>query len=95
MKRFLKLMAIFTTLTMAQTCFIACSKNGSFNVSEGEASTFVQACKDGDYEHVKKMLELSRSFTEAKNARGDTGLMHASSAGHKNIVDLLLKKMHM
>lgn len=77
---------------MVLICFIACSKSGSVNISEAEASAFVQACKDGDYGYVEKMLKLNRAFTEAKNARGETGLMHAARKGHKDIVSILIKK---
>lgn len=79
-------------LIMVLICFIACSKSGSISISETEASAFVQACKDGDYGYVEKMLKLNRAFTEAKNARGETGLMHAAEEGHKNIVSILIKK---
>ncbi|MCH5292244.1 MAG: ankyrin repeat domain-containing protein [Treponema sp.] len=92
MKRILKPMLTPLYLIMVLICFIACSKSGSVSISEAEASAFVQACKDGDYGYVEKMLKLNRAFTEAKNARGETGLMHAARKGHKDIVSILIKK---
>uniref|UniRef100_A0A7V6CNA6 Ankyrin repeat domain-containing protein n=1 Tax=candidate division WOR-3 bacterium TaxID=2052148 RepID=A0A7V6CNA6_UNCW3 len=48
----------------------------------------LNACKDGDLEKVKQLLE-SRADVNARNKDGKTALRIALEEGHKEIVKLL------
>jgi ankyrin repeat protein len=48
----------------------------------------LNACKDGNLEKVKQLLEKGADVN-AKNKYGGTALMYASYQGHEEIVKLL------
>jgi len=54
----------------------------------GKMRELLNACKDGDLEKVKQLLE-SRADVNARNKDGKTALRIALEEGHKEIVKLL------
>jgi ankyrin repeat protein len=53
---------------------------------------FLNACKDGDLEKVKQLLERGADVNAKDEILGETALMWASSNGQKEVVEFLIEK---
>ena len=56
-----------------------------------DTEIFLQACKDGDIETVKKMLTKDQTLLTAKDNLGRSGFAIALLSGHKNVGALLIE----
>jgi ankyrin repeat protein len=55
------------------------------------SGVFVDACKHGDIEQVRLMLEKEPELAYLKDKKGISALFHAVANGHASIVDTLLQ----
>lgn len=51
---------------------------------------FFKACKHGDYDQVKTMLETNSNLATMTDSNGCSGLIYAATNGHNKIVSLIL-----
>ena len=61
-------------------------------MSNSDKEKFLEAVKEGHLDKVKEMLSKPGFNVNDKDVDGNTGLIHASTEGHTEVVKILVEK---